>query len=365
MKISVMRIALPLLCLICCLLVGPAAAAFIEVATPDSINAGQSLKVTGTTIAVKSGYVVDIVLYDTTSTKSEIDRQAVVIQGDGTFEVTFDTDKLRSGTYSVEVQSRGENIFGGSSKKIKIFKIVNRNDALTITSPKTQAYDGTLQVAGTLAKYADDGVKITVSDAAGEIVYGPRWVRTDAGVFSATVPIRTGGTYTAEIADNTSYVWTTRFTVKGGEAQVTPTVTQTPGPTYSASAPASRGNPAYFAIETLSGPVTISTSTGIDWVLEYIDEKGQRSLVNKQGTTAPETVTLQATGGVVYVKVTPQLYTDTGTVTVAAENVRKISVDAAEAGKFGDPVPTTAQSPMPLGLVLLALGAIFLLFRKI
>lgn len=365
MKISVMRIALPLLCLLCCL-AAPASAAFIEIATPDSINAGQTLEVTGTTVAVKPGYVVDIVLYDTTSTKSEIDRQAVVIQGDGTFEVTFETDSLRSGTYSVEVQSRGEDIFGGSSKKIKIFKIVNRNDELSITSPKTQEYDGTLQVAGTLAKYGDDGVKVTVTDAYKATIYGPTWVRTDAGAFSASVPITSGGTYVAEIADRTGYVWTVRFTVTGGEAvQPTPTATQTPGPTYSASAPASRGNPAYFAVETLGGPVTISTSTGIDWVLEYIDEKGQRSMVNSQGTTAPESVTLQATGGVVYVKVTPQLYTETGTVTVAAENVRKISVDAAVAGKFGDPVPTTAQSPMPIGLVLLALGAVFLLFRKI
>ncbi|WP_342676203.1 hypothetical protein [Methanofollis sp. UBA420] len=359
-----MRIALSLLCLLCCL-AAPAAAAFIEITTPDSINAGQPLEATGETIAVKPGYVVDIVLYDTTSSKSEVDRQAVVIQGDGTFTVTFETEDLRSGTYSVEVQSRGENIFGSSSKKVKIFKIVNRNDELTVTSPKTQDYDGTLQVAGTLAKYGDAGLRLTVTDAEKETVYGPKWIETDAGVFSASVPITSGGTYTAEIADNASYVWTTQFTVTGGEAPVTPAVTQTSGPTYSASAPASRGNPAYFAVDTLGGPVTISTSTGIDWVLEYIDEKGERSLVNSQGTTAPESVTLQTTGGTVYVKVTPQLYTETGTVTVAAENIKKISVDATVAGKFGDPVPTTAQSPMPLGLVLLALGAVFLLFRKI
>jgi hypothetical protein len=364
MKISVMRIALPLLCFLCCL-AAPTAASFIEVATPDSINAGQPLEVTGTTIAVKSGYVVDIVLYDITSSKSEIGREAVVIQGDGTFDVTFKTENLRSGTYSVEVQSRGEDIFGGSSKKIKIFKVVNRNDELSITSPKAQDYDGTLEVAGTLAKYGDDGVKVTVTDASKATIFGPKWVRTDAGAFSATVPITSAGTYVAEIADRGGYAWTAQFTVKGGDAQVAPTVTQTPGPTYSASAPASRGNPAYFAIETLGGQVTISTSTGIDWVLEYIDEKGERSMVNNQGTTAPESVTFPATGGVVYVKVTPQLYTETGTVTVSAENVRKISVDATVAGKFGDPVPTTAQSPMPLGLVLLALGVVFLLFRKI
>ncbi|WP_298666138.1 hypothetical protein [uncultured Methanofollis sp.] len=359
-----MRIALPLLCLICFLAV-PASAAFIEVTAPDSINAGKPLEATGTTIGVKPGYVVDIVLYDTTYGKSEIDRQAVVIQGDGTFNLTFETDDLRSGTYSVEVQSRGDDIFGGSSKKIKIFKVVNRNDELSITSPKTQDYDGTLTVAGTLAKSGDDGLRLTVTNADNATIYGPKWIQTDAGAFSVPVPVTSGGTYMAEIADRSGYTWTTQFTVKGGVAEVTPTVSQTPGPTYSASAPASRGNPAYFAIETLGGQVTISTSTGTDWVLEYIDEKGERSIVNNQGTTAPESVTLPATGGIVYVKVTPQLYTETGTVTVAAANIKKISVDAAVAGKFGDPVPTTAQSPMPFGLVLLALGAVFLLFRKI
>lgn len=359
------RIVLPLICLIIPLLVGPAAAAYIDITTSDSINAGQPLVVTGTTISVNPGYVVDIVLYDSTYSKREITRKGVVIQGDGTFNVTFETEGLHSGTYSVEVQSRGDDIFGSSSKKVKIFTVVNRTDELIVSSAKNQEYNGVLLVAGSIAKYGDSGVRLTVKEADETVIYGPEWIETQGGAFSKKVPISSAGNYTAEIMDNTSYVWTTQFNVTGGTTTITPTGSQTAGPTYSASAPASRGNPAYFVVDTLGGPVTISTSTGIDWVLEYIDEKGQRSLVNNQGTTAPETVTLQATGGVVYVKVTPQLYTETGTVTVSAENVKKISVDATVAGKFGDPVPTTAQSPVPLGLVLFALGAIFLLFRKI
>lgn len=358
------RIVLPLIGFALLLLAGPAAAAYVGITTSDSIDTGQTLVVTGTTVAVNPGYVVDIVLYDSTSSKHELTRKAVVIQGDGTFNVTFETDGFHSGTYTVEVQSRGDDIFGSSSKNVKIFTVVNRTGELTLSSTQSQEYDGVLLVAGSIVKAGNSGVCLTVKDADENTVYGPEWIETQVGTFSKKVPIYSAGEYTAEIMDNTSYIWTTQFNVTGGTT-VTPTESQTTGPTYSASAPASRGNPAYFVVDTLGGPVTISTSTGIDWVLEYIDEKGQRALVNNQGTTAPETVTLQGTGGVIYVKVTPQLYTETGTVTVAAENVKKISVDATVAGKFGDPVPTTAQSPVPLGLVLLSLGAIFLLFRKI
>ncbi|QYZ78379.1 hypothetical protein E2N92_02485 [Methanofollis formosanus] len=365
------RVVLPLIGLLCLLLLtGSASAAFIKIEAPPSVNAGQPLEVTGTTTSVNPGYTFDVVLYNTGGSKSELDRKQVIVQEDGNFTIDFETDDLKSGTYSVEVTPKGENIFGGSSKMIKIFNVVNRNDDLTVTSPSSQEFDGTLTVAGKIKNYADGGVRLTVTGSGKKTVYGPTWITTRQGAFSEEVPITSGGRYVVEVMDNTSYIWKTDFTVTGGIVTSTPTPRpsdeQPAGAVYSAAAPASREAPAYFAVETRGGEVTIATSSGIDWVLEYIDTDGTKTMVNERGASAPESVTFDADAGTVYVKVTPQLYTDEGTVTVTAENVRSVAADLSVAGKFGDAVPEpTTQSPLPLWPVCaaLALGAV-LFFRR-
>jgi len=359
------RIGLSLFCLLCLLLAGQASAAQVYLNVPASVNAGQSLEVTGTTSGANPGYAFDLVFYDATYTKKELARQQVVLQKDGTFSATFSTDGLTAGQYSIEIQEQGDGIFG-STKKPVLLKIVNRTADLTVSSPLTQAYDGTLLVAGSIKNYGSEGVQLTVKTAAGDSVFSPRYISTSNGAFSQRVPIHAGGQYVAEIMDNTSYVWTVEYTVTGGVATTAttePSVDE--GRTYSASATASRTAPAYFAVATLGGAVTITTSSGIDWVLEYIDENGVRTTVNNQGTSAPERVTFPAGGGTVYVKVAPQLYTDSGRVTLTASNVASVAVDASVAAKFGDPVPTTTQaSPLPLWVVPAALGALFLLRRR-
>jgi hypothetical protein len=365
------RVVLPLICLLCLFfLAGPASAAFVKIEAPDTVNAGQTLEVTGTTTSLKPGYTFDVILYDLTyGTKSVVDTKQVIVQDDGNFTVEFNTDGLRSGSYSVEVSTKGEDVFGGSSKKIKMFTVVNRSKDLTITSPSTQEFDGTLRVAGEIKDYTDGGVRLTVTGSGKKMVYGPTWITTTMqGAFSEKVPITTGGRYVVEVMDNSSYTWKTDFTVTGGIVTDTPTPVasevQPTGSIYSASAPASREAPAYFAVETKGGEVTIATSSGTDWVMEYIDTDGTKTLVNEQGASAPESVTFEADAGTVYVKVSPQLYTDEGTVTVTAENVRSVAADLTVAEKFGDAVPEpTTQSPLPLWPVFAALGAALLIRR--
>ncbi|TAJ44666.1 hypothetical protein [Methanofollis fontis] len=358
------RIVLPLLCLLSLLLVGQASAAQVYMDIPKSVNEGQPLEVVGTTTGASPGYAFEVVFYDTTYAKSEIARQQVVLQADGSFSVTFQTDGLKGGTYSIEIAESGDGIFGGTKKPV-ILTIVNRTADLTITSPLSQAYDGTLLVAGSVKGLGDAGIQLSVTGPGGANVYGPRWIATTGGAFSQEVPITQGGRYVAGLMDNTSYVWSVDFTVTGGIVTVAPTTAATPaeGPTYSAAAQASRSTPAYFVVETLGGPVTITTSSGIDWVVEYIDESGGRTMVNNQGTSAPEQITLQARGGTVYVKVYPQLYTESGRAVITGKNVKSVAVDASVAERFGDPVPTTTESPLPLWSVPAALGAL-LLFRR-
>ncbi|QSZ66467.1 hypothetical protein RJ40_02605 [Methanofollis aquaemaris] len=364
------RVVLPLICLLCLLfLTGPASAAFVKIATPESVNAGQTLEVTGTTTGVNPGYTFNVVLYKIGGSKSEIDRQQVIVQDDGNFTVDFKTDGLKSGTYSTEVATKGEDIFGGSSKRVTIFNVVNRADDFTVTSPSTQEFDGTLNVAGKIKDYADGGVRLTVTGSGKKTVYGPTWITTTQGVFSEEVPIASGGRYVVEVMDNSSYLWQTDFMVTGGIVTGTPTPVpsdgQPAGAVYSAAAPASRDAPAYFAVETSGGEITIATSSGTDWVMEYIDTDGTKTVVNEQGASAPESVTFDADAGTVYVKVTPQLYTGEGTVTVTAENVRSVAADLSVAEKFGDAVPEpTTQSPLPLWPVCAALVLGAVLFTR-
>ncbi|MDK2974731.1 MAG: hypothetical protein PWP08_1102 [Methanofollis sp.] len=363
------RIGFLMLCLLCLFLAGQASAAQVYLTVPSSVNVGQPLDVTGTTNGVSPGYAFDVVFYHASGSKSELTRQQVVSQKDGTFSVTFSTDGLKSGQYSIEVQEEGSGIFG-STKKPVIFDIVNRTADLTVSSPLTQSYDGTLRVAGSIKNYGNEGVQLEVKTADGDVVFSPQYIATSAGVFSRTVPISSGGMYVVEIMDNTSYVWTVEYTVTGGLVPTVITTSSTTtssseGPTYSASAVASRAAPAYFTVKTLGGPVTITTSSGIDWVLDYIDENGVRTTVNNQGTSAPERVTFQARGGTVYVKVAPQLYTTSGSVVLTASNVASVAADASVAAKFGDQVPTTTQeSPVPFWTVPVALGVFFLLRRR-
>jgi len=359
------RIGFPLLCLLCLLLAGQASAAQVYLTVPASVNVGQTLDVTGTTTGANPGYAFDVVFYDASYTKTEIARQQVVLQTDGTFLVSFSTDGLKAGQYSIEIQEQGDGIFG-STKKPVLLKIVNRTADLTVSSSLTQSYDGTLLVAGSIKNYGNSGVQLTVKTAGGDTVFSPQYIATSSGAFSQKVAISSGGLYVAEIMDNTSYVWTIEYTVTGGTVTTAETTTpSSEGPTYSASAVASRAAPAYFMVDTLGGPVTITTSSGIDWVLDYIDENGLRTTVNNQGTSAPERVTFQARGGTVYVKVPPQLYTDSGRVVLTASNVASVAADASVAAKFGDPVPTTTQqSPLPLWTLPVALGALVLFRRR-
>jgi hypothetical protein len=151
------------------------------------------------------------------------------------------------------------------------------------------------------------------------------------------------------------------FVVSGGSSTPTPTATEA---TISASATATRSAPAYFEVDTQSGTVTITTSAGIDWVIEYIDEDNSLHKVNDKGMLEPETAVFAARGGSVYVKVYPMSYNDSGTVQISAANADSIRVSQTVAGLFGDATPTpTPSAPVPVVLALLALVVVVLARR--
>lgn len=342
------------------MLVGTASAAYISFSAPQTVYIGDTLDITGTTIVeglpkptVNPGFSTEIILYRAQYMKHEIERKTIVVQNDGSFSTTFETDGLEPGQYSIEIVDPTLSTFGSSSKKQQIVNLVDRSGSLKINSPGNQDFDGTLDLRGSIADLSDAGVQVRV-ERDGFTVYGPQYVATDKnGAFSVEVPISEGGSYEVTFSDTKGYIGDAVFVVTG-----------TPGPKpteamISASSPASRSAPAYFEVDTRSGIVTIATSAGIDWVVEYIDEENKHHKVNEKGMLEPETVEVAARGGPVYVKVYPMSYNDSGTVQVSAANADSVRVSQTAPGLFGDATPTPAQAaPLPAALALLALLAV-------
>ncbi|KLK87397.1 hypothetical protein SZ63_10975 [Methanoculleus sediminis] len=342
------------------MLVGTASAAYVSISAPQTVYVGDPLKVTGTTTVeglpkptVNPGFSTEIILYRAQYMKHEIARKTIVVQADGTFSATFETDGLEPGQYSIEIVDPTLSTFGGSSTKQRTVILVDRSGSLKIDSPLNQNFDGTLDLRGEIADIGSAGVRVLV-ERDGFVVYGPEFVATDKnGAFSVEVPISEGGSYEVTFSDTKGYIGKAVFVVAG-----------TPGPTpteamISASSPASRSAPAYFEVDTKSGIVTIATSAGIDWVVEYIDEDGESHKVNNKGMLEPETVEVAAKGGPVYVKVYPMSFNDSGTVQVSATNADSVRVSQTAPGLFGDATPTPAQAaPLPAALALLALLAV-------
>jgi hypothetical protein len=348
-------------------LVGTASAAFVEISAPSTVYVGEPLVVTGTTAVeglsrptIEAGFSTDLIFYYAQYTKREVGRETIVVQQDGSFSATFPTAGLSGGQYTLEIVDPTTTTFGGSSITRLFVTLVDRSGNVTVSSPLTQEFDGALDIAGKISA-GTSGVQIRVFQST-VTVAGPEAIRPDEnGAFATSVAIPAGGTYLVTFSDSKGFIRNAEFLVTGGQS--TPTPTAAPE-TISASAPASRASPAYFAVDTRSGTVTITTSTGIDWVVEYIDEDGDSHKVNSKGINDAEVLEFPAEGGVVYVKVYPISSSDSGTVRLTATNAETIQVSQEAPGIFGDASPTsTPAAGLPAMLALLALG-LFILARR-
>ncbi|HVN65962.1 MAG TPA: hypothetical protein VMT31_05030 [Methanomicrobiales archaeon] len=350
------------------LLVGAAQAAYVELVAPDTLTVGEVLQVTGTSLGtIKPGFSTDLIFYRMAGTKTEIARTRIVFQEGGVFSASFPTAGLDAGNYLLELvdpKPGGSDAFGGESKNQKNIVLINRQGELRISSPLTQPFTGLLSIRGTLSLAGNNGTQLTVVHN-GMTVFGPLYIATLNGAFSTDISITEGGTYDASFADSRSYIGSAEFTVSQPVPVTTATTLVTPVEQVSASAQASRSQPAYFAVRTKPGTVTISTSSGIDWVLEYLDEDNVLTVVNEKGTVGGESATFTAKGGTVYVKVYPFTFSDQGTVTLAASNTYSVTVCTNCLTLFTTTVPTTTQkSPVPAVLALLGAALALLVMAR-
>ena len=350
-------------------LVGAAQAAYVELNAPDTLTVGQALDVAGSSLGtLKPGFSADLIFYRYTGSKTEIARTRIVVQEGGVFSASFSTSGLQAGTYLLELvdpNPGGNAAFGGGAKNILYITLIDRQNEITIRSPLSQPYTGLLSVRGSVSTAGNNGTQLRV-DHNGGTIYGPIYIATLNDGFSTDITITEGGTYTAFFSDYKGFIGSAQFTVS--QPVSTPVVTTTAAPVeqFSATAQASRNQPAFFAVDTKPGPVTISTSSGIDWVVEYIDEDNLLTVVNERGTMGGETTTFVGKGGTVYVKVYPFTFSDQGTVTLTAQNAESVSICTSCIALFTTTTPptTTQKSPLPLFLALIALAVLILARRR-
>jgi hypothetical protein len=346
------------------LLVVPAMAYEIIIDAPTSIPKGQPLVVNGTT-TLPPGMSVDIVLYRSEYTSEELSRQTVTIQADKVFTVVFDTKNLEGGQYKVEVPvTSGTGIsYLGNSVTMRVVQITDRSTDIQIKSPMKQENTGVLSVRGLIEGLGNSGVQISVIGPDETVVFGPQYIKTnDDGSFSQDVRITKEGTYDVSFTDAKGYIGMVTFTVYEKTVATTiPTTAPTTAPALTATTTASYEDPADFLVPTGTGPVKVYTSSGIDWVMEYPDPSGVVQKVNLMGQLEGESVTLQGIGDTVPIKVYPYRMSDQGSITLSAEGATAVVVATEVPSTFEPTASPTTKSPLPLPLILAALGGCALL----
>lgn len=338
------------------LLAGSAAAYELSIDAPTTIQKGMPLVVNGTS-NLPSGISVDVVLSRSEYTLEEINRTTVTLQATKDFYVIFDTKDLAKGQYKVEVPGISGYSFLGDSTTIRIVQIIDRSEEITIKSPRTQEMNGKLEVRGVIPVQKNSGVQIQVIGPENEVVFGPEYISTSSdGSFSREIQIDGPGTYEVSFSDSKGYIGTYDFLVTPPpELTTIPTPTEPAGMSITATSQASSDHPAYFVITGTANEVKVSTSPGIDWVIEYPDAYGVIRKVNNRGQVDSEEVTIPAGGTTIYLKVYPYRFSDKGEVTIFTEGAERIGIASEVPPAFAPTTSPTPKSPFPAVLVILAL----------
>lgn len=344
---------------------GFVSAYLVNIDAPDSLPIGKPLIVNGTT-TFGIGTPIDVVLYYQLTTTTEIKRKIVYVQSDRSFRAVFDTTGLKTGMYKVEVPTNG----AGDSVNMRVVYLFDRTDDLQLSSSTTQNFNGKMTLAGAIKGDENSGVQIEVIGPGDDVVFGPRYINTDyQGNFAIDVPITEPGDYEVSFTDARGYVGKRIITVTSQKNQTLgASPTSTTLSIVSAHAKSSRDNPVYFTIKTGNGKVSLHTSSSIDWVMEYVDDKGTIKIVNEENEQYPEKVQLQGKGKTMYIKVYPMKTSVNSEVFLYAENAVSIVVNPTVPAPFAASAPQTPtetpKSPLLPFLGVVALGIAFMVMKR-
>ncbi|MBP2132288.1 hypothetical protein J2128_000209 [Methanomicrobium sp. W14] len=324
---------------------------------PPTVGLGDTIVIAGTS-TINPGTTMTITLYSQQGSIKEIEQQSFTIQSGGDWSAKFQTDDLSPGTYKIGVSSPGDIDFGSSSTTTVLFQIIDRTAEIEIASPLKQEFNGYLKVAGRSTTRGDKGIEIMVDDGEGNIILPEQWIETNSnGQFIKNVEIQHPGNYYVSFSDTAGLIRHQEFTSVSTET-ASPTTTSTGSDTQtktmSAQSFASYTSPAYFSIQTNAGELSVKTSKGHNWVMEYSTDSGTIRMVNNYADNTAESFTIPVPAGTVYVKVYPAETSDSGYVTLYATGASSITVnDSAPAVFESESTPSATQSGFvfPIGLL--------------
>ena len=319
----------------------------VNIDAPDTLTVGKPLIVTGTT-TFGIGTPIDVVLYYQLTTTSEVKRKIAYIQPDKTFKAVFDTTGLKTGTYKVEVPTSG---MGGDSVTMRVIQIVDRSDAIRVSSSLSQPFTGKMNVAGTITGGENSGIQIEVVGPENDVIFGPRFVNTNyQGEFAIEVPVNEAGDYEISFTDGKGYIGVRTITIISRTDSAEIPLTEQPTPEVrilSAHAHSTQDMPAYFSVTTGSGPVTLYTSSSVDWVIEYADESGMKHMVNANGVEAAERISLIGKGKTLFIKIYPKSPSVSGEAFLYGQNVKSLVISPQVPAPFAEAAPApTEEAPL-------------------
>jgi hypothetical protein len=294
-----------------------------------------------------------------------VQRKIVYIQSDKTFRAVFDTTGLKKGTYKIDIPVNGL----GDSVSMRVVNLVDRSDDIQLISSAVQNFNRKLYISGSIKGNMNSGVQIEVTGPDNSIVFGPHYINTNyQGDFSIDIPIIAPGNYEISFTDTKGYVGKRTINVIGEPKPfATPVVAVTTPSISSAHTKASRDTPAYFIVKTGFGPFNISTSSSVDWVVEYIDDNGALHMVNDYGELNAEKVQLLGKGKTLHVKVYPYKYSVNSDVFLYAENANSVTVSHVVTEPFAanaqQTLPETQQASAIPVLGIAAIGLLWAIWR--
>lgn len=393
-------IVLVLLLFVC----GPVSAYYLSIDAPAQVKVGEPITVSGSTNTPPPDKI-DIVLSHALNVPIEVGRQSIQIteKGDTTFNVTFTTEGLEKGNYKVEGLSQSQRDFSAGSRSIRVVKLIDRSDIITMTSPTWQEFEKVLLIEAKISGYKENAIQMEVTKGK-DVIFGPESIPVSGGKVSYELPIAEPGTYDVSFTDYDGFIG--KYSIVSEEKDLyhltgKPDVTQHVEPVTSAKLPepettkvvvtttpvsiqekitgqsataeVSRDNPGYFTVSTNKTPIIIQTSDNTDWVLEYkTTTEGAGIKVNEEMGNAHESVTISDSVHEIYLKVYPYSFKASDKVTITGDTATSISLSDTAAKAFGVPPrygsseTSGTETPLPIGIVLVSLifGFIFLGKRK-
>jgi len=387
---------------------------YLYIDAPSNIRVGEEIYFEGSTNTPPPD-IIHIVFSQISGSPIEIDRISIPIdeRGETTFNGTFNTRGLEAGRYRIEGVPDSKRSFSGDSRLLRVVTLEDRSNEISLTSQREQWLSDILKVTGTIRNFRERSLTFELKKD-GERVFGPSQVPVSHGQFDYNIPVSEPGTYMLLISDHRGLIGEYQYGLQAEnerntifqEEIVRPTAepiqterpdldTEVPTPmptTESTSVPAdvptaiatmtstineevtdfqyharlSRADAGFYMIEPSDEIVTITTTTGVDWVIEYIDPITQsKHRVNDADAHTAEFVTISTGGLPFYVKIYPYSFSEvaditifgTGIASMAADNKARIAFGSPPSSALGDDgIPSNSPPKSPLSILTLLFG---------